>query len=146
LTERALTESEHLLLTSIAANDASFEAAVISQVECLKVVRESPGFLIFAVPADAPRIMRYDGFPINAWYADRDGGLVILLLHVALPEGVLSSLERYRPDGEQIENFEPSLSDVSVMRSPTIGENLRFKIERKDGTFVGSAERSDANE
>jgi hypothetical protein len=130
---RPLTAAERAIIDRFRDVVIPARDALAKQLELVEVRGESKGYLLLTVPADAPPITVSAGFPLDGWYADSDGTLVSLILHVAFPEGKIDSLERYRVDGEDITNLTPDAASVSVGRNPLEDPNQFATFDPQTG-------------
>ncbi len=128
---RPLSATEFGILARFQTLDISSAPELAAQLKVAEVRSESPGFLDLELTDRSVSSIQFSAeFPLDGWYDDADGGLVWLLLHVAFPDGRIDSLERLRPDGEPIINYEPDPALVRVAKRAVHapGEGAHFDM------------------
>ncbi|MDB5028261.1 MAG: hypothetical protein JWO66_1950 [Candidatus Eremiobacteraeota bacterium] len=130
---RPLSALEAAILKRFESVNIPGATALAEQLRSAVVSDESKGCLRFVADDSTPPVASDTGLPLDGWYADDDGGLVMLILHVGFPEGRISALERFRPDGESIVNYEPQPEDVSVAPRALSGPGQGAAFDRTEG-------------
>jgi len=127
-----LTICEKAILQRFATTDLGDPRslhALATQLSSASLKGRVVGWLDLIVPTDSPRIENHEAFPIDGWYLDSDGAAVFLMLHAIFPEGLLTTLESYRPDGEKIINPEPDPTLVKTQAADRKARHRSFTVE-----------------
>jgi hypothetical protein len=132
---RKISEEERLLLLRFCDVEELTEREILAaQILSLNEVQVDSGYLRFNLPTNCEQLRDFSVFPLDGIYHDSDGALVNLILHVDFESGVISLLERFRPDGEPIVLEHPLPTDVVVgpnplrtSKSASLNESLRWE-------------------
>ncbi len=86
-------------------------AAFCGQLDRAQIIYETAEHTRFAIAPDAPRLQEISSATITGAYNGSGGSVVDILVHVAFPAGLIESAERFRTDGDAVDDGAPVSPD-----------------------------------